>query len=267
MNVVISLKLAYLLLTIGFMSVGGFFTFVTVFGCLLLLVQLGLVPVNGAGQIVLTPEAMRRARRLMTLDEVARLKPGGDLYGKLATNADEETQRTMGTPSSSMEEGRDETGAAPSQTGLSPNADIADAEVVVHSHVDDEEENTCAVCLDELVTQVHGAESDNLTLCLPCNHHFHSECIVPWLTERQGTCPLCKFDVLQYIMDVDDKQSTGSVKRYWLKQLSRRLSPLGWSPVSLEGSDSESQGETSTVEHDSDNSTSGNNPSSAAPSI
>lgn len=27
---------------------------------------------------------------------------------------------------------------------------------------------------------------------MPCQHAFHSECIVPWLTDRSPTCPLCK---------------------------------------------------------------------------
>ena len=88
-------------------AMGGFFTFITVFGCLLVGAQLGLIPVNGAGQIILTPEAIRRSRKLMTTDEVARLQPGGDLYGKLASS-DEDTQQTLESPSSSMEEGREE---------------------------------------------------------------------------------------------------------------------------------------------------------------
>ena len=253
---------------------GGLFTFLTVFGCLLLLVQLGLVPVNGSGQIILTPEAMRRARRLMTADEVARLKPGGDLHGKLATRADEETQQTRGTPSSgSLEEGgnNNDTGSSTPAANEIVNAEIISHSLPqhsnAHSNADDEEDNTCAVCLDELVTHAPGEESENVSLCLPCSHNFHSDCIIPWLTERQGTCPLCKFDVLQYIMDIDDRQSTGSVKRCWYKQLSRRLVPFGWSPVSLEGSDAESQGEASTSGQDSDSSNSGNSTSEAAPSI
>jgi len=28
-----------------------------------------------------------------------------------------------------------------------------------------------------------------------CRHAFHTECILPWLTERQGCCPLCKIPV------------------------------------------------------------------------
>lgn len=263
----------YPLLTI-FDSVGGFFTFVTVFGCLLVFVQLGLIPVNGAGQIILTPEAMRRARRLMTAAEVARLKPGGDLHGKLAGNTDEETQKTFETPSSSMEEGREETGAAPSDTtanpGSDPNDNVVNAGVITHSHLDDDEEHSCAVCLDELVTDAPGGDSENSTLCLPCSHEFHLACIVPWLTERQGTCPLCKFDVLQYIMDLDDKYSTGRVNRGWYKQISSRLAPFGWSPVSLEGSDSDSQqpeGSTSGSEHGSVGNNSDDIPSTATAPI
>jgi hypothetical protein len=29
-----------------------------------------------------------------------------------------------------------------------------------------------------------------------CKHAFHKSCIHPWLTERQGCCPLCKTNVL-----------------------------------------------------------------------
>jgi len=49
---------------------------------------------------------------------------------------------------------------------------------------------TCSICIDEFVP-------GELVRVLPrCNHAFHTECILPWLTERQGCCPMCKVPVL-----------------------------------------------------------------------
>jgi hypothetical protein len=50
-------------------------------------------------------------------------------------------------------------------------------------------QTSCAVCIEEY------AEGDKLRE-LPCQHVFHTECIVPWLTERHTSCPLCKAEVL-----------------------------------------------------------------------
>jgi hypothetical protein len=42
---------------------------------------------------------------------------------------------------------------------------------------------------------------NNDAILLPCNHYFHADCIIPWLSERQAKCPLCKYDVLDYVKD------------------------------------------------------------------
>jgi hypothetical protein len=58
-------------------------------------------------------------------------------------------------------------------------------------------DDTCAICLDEYVV------GDKLR-CLPCEHAFHSKCILKWLTERSATCPLCKVDY--YESDNDEEE-------------------------------------------------------------
>jgi len=48
----------------------------------------------------------------------------------------------------------------------------------------------CSICLDEF------RPGEVLRLLPRCQHAFHTECILPWLTERQGCCPMCKVPVL-----------------------------------------------------------------------
>ena len=48
-------------------------------------------------------------------------------------------------------------------------------------------ENTCAVCKDEFVI---GQDC----LLMPCSHHYHKECLLPWLNER-NSCPVCRFEL------------------------------------------------------------------------
>ncbi|XP_010423131.1 PREDICTED: E3 ubiquitin-protein ligase CIP8-like isoform X2 [Camelina sativa] len=45
----------------------------------------------------------------------------------------------------------------------------------------------CAVCKDEM-------NIGNEAVQLPCNHKYHSECIVPWLKVR-NTCPVCRHEL------------------------------------------------------------------------
>jgi len=56
------------------------------------------------------------------------------------------------------------------------------------------EDATCAVCLGDY-------EDNNEIRYLPCNHHFHSECVDQWL-QLNKTCPLCKKDISERNQDV-----------------------------------------------------------------
>jgi hypothetical protein len=50
---------------------------------------------------------------------------------------------------------------------------------------------TCSICIEEF-------EDGEMVRLLPrCGHGFHTDCILPWLTERQGCCPFCKTNVLE----------------------------------------------------------------------
>ncbi|KAF3432112.1 hypothetical protein FNV43_RR26851 [Rhamnella rubrinervis] len=51
------------------------------------------------------------------------------------------------------------------------------------------EDAECCICLSQY--------EDGVELhTLPCNHHFHSACIVKWL-KMNATCPLCKYNILK----------------------------------------------------------------------
>ncbi|KAL3778401.1 hypothetical protein ACHAWO_013279 [Cyclotella atomus] len=49
---------------------------------------------------------------------------------------------------------------------------------------------TCSICINDLKS------GDVLKVLSPCQHTFHSKCIVQWLTEYKNCCPLCMKPVL-----------------------------------------------------------------------
>jgi hypothetical protein len=50
---------------------------------------------------------------------------------------------------------------------------------------------SCSICIDDFEA------GERLRILPRCKHAFHTDCIMPWLTERQGSCPLCKTDVME----------------------------------------------------------------------
>merc|ERR1712151_1290290 len=63
----------------------------------------------------------------------------------------------------------------------------------------------CSICIEDFV------DGEKLRLLPRCGHAFHTECILPWLTERQGCCPFCKCDVISpNETSADDTNRSGS---------------------------------------------------------
>ena len=51
----------------------------------------------------------------------------------------------------------------------------------------EQEDAACAVCI------MPYEDGDDLVF-LPCRHHFHDECVIPWLNQSRA-CPACRHDV------------------------------------------------------------------------
>lgn len=71
------------------------------------------------------------------------------------------------------------------------NLGIISTIIITDNNKPEYSHDDCCICLNEVI--IH----DSIYL-LPCNHHFHKDCIRPWLLEKQ-TCPLCKLDLINYI--------------------------------------------------------------------
>jgi len=52
---------------------------------------------------------------------------------------------------------------------------------------------TCLVCQEAF-------QMEETAISLPCHHHFHKDCVTPWL-EQHCTCPTCRYE-----LPVDDKE-------------------------------------------------------------
>jgi len=77
----------------------------------------------------------------------------------------------------------------------------------VVKHVGGEETaDGCSICLDEY------NEGQMVRMLLPCRHLFHTDCIVPWLTQRSNYCPLCKTVVSIPSAEIDDENKVDDIE-------------------------------------------------------
>ena len=143
----------------------GFFAFLIFFGCVLLAAQAGIIRAHpdGRGRLVLFP---------------GRRSAAGSNSGALAANSGLLTQDQVAAIAEEKFDAKKE-----------------NEETDATTNIDEEQSSSgccCSICLEEF-------EDQELIRTLPCQHKYHGECVVPWLTERSGTCPLCKFDVLEHL--------------------------------------------------------------------
>ncbi|KAL3506402.1 hypothetical protein ACH5RR_031784 [Cinchona calisaya] len=62
--------------------------------------------------------------------------------------------------------------------------------------IDENDENVCAICLDEMVNAID-------LRAMNCNHAFHGNCILNWLS-RKLECPVCRYSPIERSNEKDD---------------------------------------------------------------
>jgi len=102
-------------------------------------------------------------------------------------------------------------------------------------------QTSCAVCIEEY------NEGDQLRQ-LPCQHEFHTECILPWLTERHSSCPLCKHDAVSQPEGDKDDSDWVHLRRWFIVSLLPSVLRPGRTLVSGDEDHDEEEGTRAEVE-------------------
>ena len=55
---------------------------------------------------------------------------------------------------------------------------------------------SCPICSEDFVV-------DETTLCLPCSHLFHKNCVMQWL-ESKKTCPICRYEMTNSVSTIEE---------------------------------------------------------------
>ncbi|XP_031556549.1 E3 ubiquitin-protein ligase RNF181-like [Actinia tenebrosa] len=58
---------------------------------------------------------------------------------------------------------------------------------ITRNHLKDDSTSSCPICLAEY-------EENEKVKQMPCEHMFHSGCILPWL-EKTNSCPVCRYEL------------------------------------------------------------------------
>ena len=73
---------------------------------------------------------------------------------------------------------------------LAPPASISVVEELPRrtlNSINDEDVSKCPVCLVSF-------DEDDAIIEMPCDHYFHSDCLLPWL-KKTNSCPLCRYEL------------------------------------------------------------------------
>jgi E3 ubiquitin-protein ligase RNF115/126 len=99
------------------------------------------------------------------------------------------------------------------------------ATTVVSEENCDLKDKECPVCQD------HYAEGDKLTQ-MPCQHWFHTDCLIPWL-ELHSNCPVCRKDIpTQREEEAQNQSQNPNVQQ---PQRQQQQQQFIWSPFNIFG--------------------------------